>query len=386
MTQLSNDASLLADTVLFCRSLRERGLSVTPAEAIDAVATLDLIDLNDRHETFLSLRSVLASRVEDYPAFEELFDAFWRNINRISEPQKLVERKELTNIKQQVRLSLRANHQKGLAFFLENWGKKESSDAESIKLPGASNTESSAEKDFSLFEADETDQISRVVRRIVRRLARRPSRRWEPVRRGSRVNLRRAIRQSLKTGGELIELAYKQRKQKKTRLVVICDISGSMDIYSRLFLQFVYGIQNSFARVESFVFSTSLERITPHLKNRTYNQALERLSGIGGWSGGTLIGPSIAAFNANWPHLVDKRTIVIILSDGWDTAEPEELAQSIASLSRRAGRLIWLNPLLASADYQPLVRGMQAALPYIDVFAPLHNLASLQALERHLIL
>ena len=158
-----------------------------------------------------------------------------------------------------------------------------------------------------------------------------------------------------------------------------------MDIYSRLLLQFVYGLQNSFARVETFIFSTSLERITGHLKNRSYEQALERLTmNVRGWSGGTLIGPSLTTFNSDWPRLVDKRAILIIMSDGWDTGEPEELAASLAYLKKRAGKLIWLNPLLGNRDYQPLVRGMQAALPHIDVFAPLHNLASLRALERHL--
>ena len=167
----------------------------------------------------------------------------------------------------------------------------------------------------------------------------------------------------------------------------MCDVSGSMDLYSRLLLQFVYGLQNSFARVETFVFSTALERITGHLKNAPYGRALERLSAnVRGWSGGTLIGPSITAFNSEWARMSDGRTIVIIMSDGWDTGEPEELASSLATLKRRAGRLIWLNPLLGSKTYQPLTRGMQAALPHIDVFAPLHNFASLRALEQHLVL
>jgi uncharacterized protein with von Willebrand factor type A (vWA) domain len=199
--------------------------------------------------------------------------------------------------------------------------------------------------------------------------------------------MRRTLRQSLKTGGEIIELSFKKRKQNKTRLVVMCDVSGSMDVYSRLLLQFVYGLQNSFARVETFVFSTALERITSHLKDESYAQALAHLSAnVSGWSGGTLIGPSIAAFNAEWARLADRRTIVIILSDGWDTGEPEELASSLAALKRRAGKLIWLNPLLGSTTYQPLTRGMQAALPHIDVFAPAHDFASLRALERHLVL
>jgi hypothetical protein len=160
-----------------------------------------------------------------------------------------------------------------------------------------------------------------------------------------------------------------------------------MDLYSQILLQFVYGLQNNFARVETFVFSTSLERITGRLRNNDYRHALKSLGeNVRGWSGGTLIGRSVAAFNSGWPKLVDKRAVVIILSDGWDTGEPEELGAALADLKRRAGKLIWLNPLLGSPAYRPLVRGMQAALPHIDVLAPLHNLASLRALERYLIL
>jgi uncharacterized protein with von Willebrand factor type A (vWA) domain len=160
-----------------------------------------------------------------------------------------------------------------------------------------------------------------------------------------------------------------------------------MDIYSRLLLQFVYGLQNTFARVESFVFATSLSRITGELKNKTYQRALDRLSAnVYGWSGGTRIGASLATFNAQWLRRIDKRTIVIILSDGWDTGEPGQLAAALSLLQARAGRLIWLNPLLGNATYQPATRGMQAALPFISVFAPAHDLPSLRALEPHLVL
>src|SRR5262249_7124813 len=161
--------------------------------------------------------------------------------------------------------------------------------------------------------------------------------------RGHRVNLRRSLRLSLKTGGELVELTYKERRPKRTKLFVICDVSGSMDIYSRLLLQFVYGLQNSFARVESFVFATSLARITGDLKTKTYNRALDRLSAnVRGWSGGTRIGASLTMFNDSWLRRIDKRTIVIILSDGWETGEPETLVAAMSLLKRRAGRVIWL--------------------------------------------
>lgn len=365
--RLTND-----DVVLFCRALREHGILVTPAEVVTAVAALRLIDTGDREEVFLSLRSILATRIEDFPIFEELFERFWGR-----RPMKIVVRESISPQRQV----------KGLAFFLEHWATTRTVDSKPIDLKGASDIESGADKDFSGFNSDELQEVSRLARRMVKRLARNPSRRWRPVRRGRRLNLRRSLRLSLKTGGELIELAYKERRPKRTKLIVICDVSGSMDIYSRLLLQFVYGLQNSFARVESFVFATFLSRITGELKNKTYQRALDRLSAkVHGWSGGTRIGASLAAFNLQWLRRVDKRTVVIVLSDGWDTGEPEQLALALSQLKKRAGRLIWLNPLLGSSNYQPLARGMQAALPFIDVFAPAHDLASLSALEPHLVL
>ncbi|HXQ69820.1 MAG TPA: VWA domain-containing protein [Pyrinomonadaceae bacterium] len=366
--------------VVFCRELRAHGLSVTPAEVVTAASALQVIDTIDRDEVFLGLRTVLTTSVDDFPVFEELFKRFW---NRSS--HKLINRETFSTLRSQSNVPRQTP--KGLAFFLEHWGSSFSSGAQPVKVPGASDTESATTKDFSEFTNDELEEVSRLARRMVRRLARNPSRRWRPVRRGHRVNLRRSLRLSLKTGGELIELSYKERRPKRTKLVVLCDVSGSMDIYSRLLLQFVYGLQNSFAKVESFVFATSLARITGELKNKSYKSALHRLAtNIRGWSGGTRIGASLAAFNAQWLRRIDKRTVIIILSDGWDTGDPEQLAASLSLLQRRAGRVIWLNPLLGSTDYAPMTRGMQASLPFIDVFAPAHDLASLRALEPHLVL
>ena len=374
--------SEIENLVLFGRALRSHGVSVTPAEVVVAATTYTLIDTSDRTEVFLSLRTVLTTRAEDFPIFEELFEEFWNQT-----PKKLVERETTSDARLRRRTISQESTIKGLAYFLENWATSPSADPEPIKLQGASDIESRAGKDFKAFGNDELDEIARVARRIVKRLANNPSRRWKPVRKGPRVNLRRSFRQSLKTGGELIELSYKQRKPRRTKLVVICDVSGSMDVYSRLLLQFVYGLQNSFAKVETFVFSTSLSRITGYLKNKTYQRALERLSSkVHGWSGGTRIGASLATFNAEWLRRIDRRTIVIILSDGWDTGEPEQLTEALFQLKQRAGRLIWLNPLLGSSTYQPITRGMQAALPFLNVFAPAHDLASLRALEPHLVL
>ena len=363
------------DVVLLGRALREHGVAVTPSEVIAAATAFQLIDQSDREEVFLSLRAVFTTRVDDFTIFKELFDKYW---------QGSFAGQGLSKTTLHVRPG---SPKRGLAYFLANWSTSLANDSEPIKVPGASATESSAEKDFSSFSKDELDEVARLARRMVRRLAKNPSRRWRPVRRGRRISLRRSLRLSLKTGGEIIELSFKKRRPKRTKLVVMCDVSGSMDIYSRLLLQFIYGLQNSFAKVESFVFATSISRITGHLRNKTYERALERLSSkVQGWSGGTRIGESLATFNAEWLRRIDKRTVVIILSDGWDTGEPEQLAAALSQLQKRAGRLIWLNPLLGSSGYEPLTRGMQAALRHIDVFAPAHDLASLRALEPHLVL
>ena len=199
------------------------------------------------------------------------------------------------------------------------------------------------------------------------------------------MDLRRSIRANLMKG-EIIELRRRARRRKKVRLVLLCDVSGSMDLYSRFLLQFLFALQNVFGRVETFTFATRLTRVTEHLKGPSYKVALKRLTEVRDFSGGTRIGESLREFNRSWGQLVDRHTIVIVLSDGWDTGEPEELAAEMLALKRRAGRVIWLNPLLGNPSYEPLTRGMAAALPLVDHFAAAHNLSSLRDLARHLTL
>jgi uncharacterized protein with von Willebrand factor type A (vWA) domain len=200
------------------------------------------------------------------------------------------------------------------------------------------------------------------------------------------VDLRRTLRRSMQSGGEPIELWRRDRKPRKTRIVALCDVSGSMDLYSRFLLQFLYALQGSVARVESFVFSTSLRRTTEALREHSFGHALKALSAEAhDWSGGTRIGECLATFNADFERLLDGRTVFVILSDGWDTGDPALLSEAMETIRGRCRRLIWLNPLLGSPGYEPLTEGMLAALPHVSVFASAHNLASLRALERHLL-
>jgi hypothetical protein len=194
------------------------------------------------------------------------------------------------------------------------------------------------------------------------------------------------MRRSLQSGGVPLTLARRQTKTKPRQLVVICDVSGSMDRYSRILLQFIYAVENGMAKVEAFVFGTRLTRVTRLLKHQDIDEAMRRVAReVQDWSGGTRIGQSLQSFNQEWARRVLRNgAVVLIISDGWDRGDPQLLAQEMARLQRSCYRLIWLNPLLGSPRYEPLTRGMQAALPYIDDFMPIHNFASLEALAKHL--
>ena len=368
----------------FCRLLREKGLHVTPSESIDAVRSLALLDPADRTDLYLALRALLTTRRDDLPLFEALFAEWWQTRDSSEAekgPSESSRRPAVPKAKQPEPI--------GAGAALTKWARTSDAtdDGQSPGLSSPSSKDSRAKKDFASFEGTELADIERLTTMLARRLNARRSRRWRPARAGSgvRVDLRRTIRLSLKTGGDAIELARRQRKLRRTKLVTLCDVSGSMDLYSRLLLQFLFALQHAFARVETFIFSTRLVRITEALARDTYRTALETLArSETGWSGGTRIGESITAFVEGWPRLIDRRTVVIVLSDGWDTGEPEILAHAMRTIHRRAGRVLWLNPLLGSPSYKPLTRGMQAAIPHVDVFAAAHSLESLAALGTHL--
>ncbi len=364
--------------------LRRHGLPITLVQVTDAVRALDHLDIGDRGELYLGLRAIFVGRPEETPAFDRCFQAFWRREPEGEGIPGLIQIPPAETRESDATLKSSSQRRESLA--LETWGSgdDEGADAgEPLSVPAASDAEALAGQDFSTFGADQLQEILRLTLKIARRLAHRITRRRRPVRRRGRVDLRRTLRANL-TKGDLIDLRFRERKRKKVRLVLLCDVSGSMDLYSRFLLQFLFALQSVFGRVETFTFSTKLTRITDHLRGRSYHQVLRRLSEVRDWSGGTRIGESLAQLNREWPQLVDRRTIVIVLSDGWDTGEPELLAAELLRIKRRAGRLIWLNPLLGNPSYEPLTRGMAAALPLVDDFAPGHNLAALRDLAKKL--
>jgi uncharacterized protein len=368
---------LAAAVARFATLLRRSGLPVTLVEVTDAVRALDHLDLGDRHELYLGLRAIFVTRPEELPPFDRCFDAFWRIAPDGDDSSGFI---PAPAIEDPTGASVVKSDQKREALALDSWGEEEAEEAgEPLSVPLASEAEALVHQDFSTFGADQLDDLLKLTVKIARRLAHRMSRRRRPRKRRGRVDVRRTLRANL-TKGDLIDLRFRERKRKKVRLVLLCDVSGSMDLYSRFLLQFLFALQNVFGRVETFIFSTRLTRITEFLRGRSYRQVLRRLTEVRDWSGGTKIGESLAQFNREWPHLVDRRTIVIVLSDGWDTGEPDVLAIELMRIKRRAARVIWLNPLLGNPSYEPLTRGMAAALPLIDDFAAGHNLAALRDL------
>jgi uncharacterized protein with von Willebrand factor type A (vWA) domain len=367
-------AGLVEHTARFCRVLRAEGLMVTPGSTLDAMRVLDLVDVGDREDLRLGLRSVLVTRLEDSPTFEEVFDAFWGGGRRPSRNPAVIPPEPPAS-----------TEERG-ARTLARWMRGEGELAEeSVQVPGPSAQEALGTQDFATFGDETLRAVTALARRIARRLAAKPGRRWKEAARGSRISLRRMLREALRTGGEMSTLAFRERKPRRTKVVVLADVSGSMDLYARLLLQFLYALQNAFSRVETFVFATRLSRVTEHLRAPHYQLALGELSArVQDWNGGTRIGESLATFLQDWPRLLDRRTVAVVLSDGWETGDPEVLGNALATIHRRARRVVWLNPLLGTPGYEPLTRGMQAALPHIDVFAPANDLESLAQLAQYL--
>jgi uncharacterized protein with von Willebrand factor type A (vWA) domain len=379
MPRRAKHGDLQRNIVDFCRLLREREMLVTPSEVIDALRTADAVDLSDRQEFKTAMRAVLTAKPEDIPLHDATFDEFWRS--RL--PDRSQDRGEDGVATEDPDAEGQELQQPQMAE-----GDQAEEDEEGIDMPLYSPVEVLASRDFSSFVPDEMAEIARAIMIVARRLATRESRRYRSTQRGHAIDLRRTMRRNIKYGGTVVELAKKKRKIRKPRIVLVCDVSRSMDTYSKFLLQFIYALQNTLGRVESFVFSTRLTRVTDYFRTSDIFTALERIAReVPDWSGGTRIGESLRTFNHDWSlRTLNKHTIVLIMSDGLDTGDASVLEHEMELIEKRAARVIWLNPLLGNEDYRPLARGMSAALPHVSLFASAHNLASLQALGRHLAL
>jgi uncharacterized protein len=375
----------LPNLLAFGRALKQLGVKVGLSQVIDASRSLGFVDIAGKADFRTLLRSNLVSQKEDFPVFDVLFDCFWREQSYERVPMDTLEI-EGTPTESEAQ---DGGDEEGLEEANAEASAEENVPLENLdefSLPTYSPQELLNRKDFSEMGIEESRAIARAILLIATKIATQISRRKKLGRKGNLVDPRWTMRKNMKYGGEIIDLVHRKRRIKKTRVVLLCDVSGSMDCYSRFLIQFMYGLQNELWGVETFVFSTSLSRITHLIRTKDIVNALEKISGsILGWSGGTNIGRSLHTFNRNFaPSMVTHRTVVVIISDGWDRGDVSLLEREMQDLKRRCKKIIWLNPLLASENYEPLCKGMQAALPYLDLFLSVHNVNSLITLGRTL--
>jgi uncharacterized protein with von Willebrand factor type A (vWA) domain len=376
----------LPNMMAFGRALKQLGVKVSLSQVIDAARSTELVDIAAKEDFRELLRSNLISQKEDFPVFDMVFDCFWREQSYERVPMDTL---DIQGTPSESKAEQQGGEEDGFEEAIAETMAQENvplDDLEEFSIPTYSPQELLNRKDFSEMGIEESRAIARAILLIATKIATQISRRKKRARKGNIVDLRWTMRGSMKYGGELIELVTRKRRIKKTKVVLLCDVSGSMDCYSRFLIQFMYGLQNELWGVETFVFSTSLSRITHLIRTKDIANALEKISGsILGWSGGTNIGRSLHTFNRNFaPSMVTHRTVVVIISDGWDRGDVSLLEREMQDLKRRCKKIIWLNPLLASDNYEPLCKGMQAALPYLDLFLSVHNLNSLIALGRTL--
>lgn len=362
----------LSENILgFCRYLRQKEFRIGPAEEADALLAMEELAPFANPNIFrLTLRAVLARTRSQQLVFDELYSEYWREL------EKAVNSKIIDSPEQKPKPKPAAGNFKSI----KDWLNKNNQQEEESEAAAYSAVATSGQKDFTGFSDDELTEIMRIIRRAAKPLALQFNRRKQTARRPGTFDLRQTLRRNLRRGGDILELVYHKPKKHRPQLVLLCDVSKSMDLYSKFLVQFMYGFQRVVARVETFVFSTSLHRITNQLNKNSFEHTLEELTlTVPGWSGGTRIGESLQTFVDEYGRrLVNRKTLVLIMSDGWDTGEPEVMEAAMATLQRQSSKVIWVNPLAGSPGYEPKVRGMRAALPYIDLFVAAYDVESLK--------
>ena len=368
---------LLRNFLLFGRLLRGLGVRITLTQILEMVEALSHVELQLREDFKNSARTLLVNRHEHIPLFDRAFDLFWQARDE----------GRLLNLDLRKLAPRTPELKKVIEFTPLNDNEQISPESESNEtiidsIQTFSTRETLRQKDFADLTPVELEEVKQLIQSMNWNLERRRTRRRVRAPRKVYLDMRRTFRQNLRFGGEILQLSWRDRKLKRRPLVVICDISGSMDRYSRVLLKFIYALSNGQDHVEAFVFSTRLTRITRQIRGHDIDDALDHATAsIHDWAGGTRIGEVLKNFNYQWGRRVlGQGAVVLIISDGWDRGDPHVLGHELNRLQLSSQRLIWLNPLLGSANYEPLTRGMQAALPYIDDFLPIHNLASLEQL------
>ena len=382
-------AALTGRVAGFVAHLRLNDFGLGPGESAVALELLGDIDGCDLRAVRLGLKSLLAGRKEEWERFDDLFEAYWWGRGRVRRRPAA----PLADSRTRSPPAPWRNHLAPLPTgraeraFTPDAGGPDDDEARGTGRVAASRRPILARTDLRHFaDPSELAEAERLAARLARAMRYRICRRYRNAPRAPRLDLRRTVRRNLGRGGEPVDLVRRRRRDRPVRVVVLLDVSGSMEHYSRFFLQFVKGLVGSWVESDAYLFHTRLVRITETLRDHDPVRAMSRLALLAeGFGGGTRIAESLAAFNDRYARMaVDSRSVVMILSDGYDTGDASAMSREMRRLRRRARRIVWLNPLLGWRRYEPVARAMAAALPFVDCFAPAHTLEALAAVEGEL--
>jgi uncharacterized protein with von Willebrand factor type A (vWA) domain len=375
--QLSSPAGRTADNIIgFARALRTAGVPVGPGAAIDAVNAIQLVEIGNRADVFATLQAIFVKRHEHALIFAQAFDLFFRAAD---EWKQMLDSVPLPD--QPRKKPPPASRRVQEAFSQSQITETPQAKAEEIRL-SVSDKEILQKKDFAQMTAAEIAEVTRAIADMKLPQAELRTRRYRPDARGLRLDMRRTLRGSLRTGGDIVDIYRLGRIEKPAPIVALLDISGSMSEYTRLFLHFLHAITDARKRVSVFLFGTRLTNVTRALRARDPDEALASCSSaVEDWAGGTRIATSLHTFNKLWGRRVlGQGAIVLLISDGLEREADARLAFEMDRLHRSCRRLIWLNPLLRYGGFEPKAQGIKMMLPHVDEFRPVHNLKSIEGL------
>ncbi|MEJ6392597.1 VWA domain-containing protein [Gymnodinialimonas sp. 2305UL16-5] len=369
----------------FVAHLRENGLRLGVAEVELSLSALTHTDAAQPETCRRALRAVCTGCKDEADRFDALFDSYWMDAGRIK--QRVIKTPPPAHGDVHSSRNTKGTDASSTGSATAPDGEGDEADSDGTGKLIATELRKLSRKDLrDLVQADEIAEAERVARRLGAALRDKRSRRRIAARKGDRLHFRKTMRNSLATGGEPLRLLRKRRPDRTRKIVALCDVSGSMSVYAQVFLAFLAGLMRADMQADAYLFHTRLVRITEALRDKDTMRAIGRMSLMAdGFGGGSKIGSCLDLFTHSYARrFVDGRSVVMILSDGYDTSPPEVLARALTQLKKRGCKIIWLNPLKGWRDYEPVARGMAAALPHLDLFAAANTLADLAALDREL--
>ena len=360
--------------IRFGRTLHDAGIDVNPANLIDLGRSLLYIDIANYEDFYAAAMATLIINREDMDLFTRLFREFWES-GDITPQDEQPDTEEKSGDGDGQSQEVRRQLQQADGDAPED---AEEEDAEP-ETTGYSSHELLAKKDIEGMSEAELERARKIIAELIAILANRKSRRFSPAKSGRQLDFRKIFRRSMPYGEYCLRLFYKTHRLKKNKLILFCDVSGSMERYSQFLIQLICAMGARISNIEVAVFSTRMTSITPYLNRKDIDEVVKQMSTqVHDWAGGTNIGCCLRELNEQQAHqMLSSHTIAVILSDGWDQGDADLLRNEMEQLRRRVNKIIWLNPLLGNTNYQPLCKGMQTALPFLDYFLPVHNLESL---------